>query len=146
MFDWFWEFLYGISKSLLRLIDGLISCTNKLCGIETVNFGGTESDLVSFMLRSDVMTNGFRIAAILGFIVLIFFTIFRIILVVIKEKPDMSPGQVGVKAFKTLLLFFFVPLIMLTVVWALNTLMNALYLATMNGSQSLGTFLFCSLG
>ena len=47
MFDWFWEFLYGISKSLLRLIDGLISCTNKLCGIETVNIGGTETDLVS---------------------------------------------------------------------------------------------------
>lgn len=142
MFDWFWEFLYGISKSLLRLIDGLISCTNKLCGIETVNIGGTETDLVSYMLRSEALSNGFKIAAILGFVVLVFFTIARIIMVVLKEKPDMSPVKVAGKAFKALLLFLFVPAIMLTMVWALNTLMNALYQATMNDSQSLGTFLF----
>ncbi|MBR1747813.1 MAG: hypothetical protein IJ735_06365 [Clostridia bacterium] len=142
MFDWFWEFLYGISKSLLRLIDGLISCANKLCGIETVNIGGTETDLVSYMLRSEAMANGFKVAAVLGFVVLIFFTIARIIMVVLKEKPDMSPIKVAGKAFKSLLLFLFVPAIMLTLVWALNTLMSALYQATMNGSQSLGTFLF----
>lgn len=142
MFDWFWEFLYGISKSILRLIDGLIACTNKLCGIESINIGGTETDLVSYMLRSEALANGFKIAAILGFIVLIFFTIARIIMVVMKEKPDMSPGKVAIKAFKSLLLFLFVPAIMLTLIWALNSLMNALYQATMNGSQSLGTFLF----
>jgi len=142
MFDWFWEFLYGISKSILRLIDGLISCTNKLCGIETVNIGGTETDLVSYMLRSEALANGFKIAAILGFVVLIFFTIARIIMVVMKEKPDLSPIKVAGKAFKSLLLFLFVPAIMITLVWALNTIMNALYQATMNGSQSLGTFLF----
>lgn len=142
MFDWFWEFLYGITKSLLRLIDGLVSCTNKLCGIESVNIDGKETDLVSYLLRSEGLANGFKIAAIIGFIVLVFFTIFRIIMVVVKEKPDMSPGQVAVKAFKTLLLFFFVPAIMLTLVWALNTIMGALYQATMGESQSLGTFLF----
>ena len=142
MFDWFWEFLYGISKSLLRLIDGLISCTNKLCGIETVSIGGTETDLVSYMLRSEALADGFKVAAILGFVVLIFFTIARIIMVVLKEKPDISPIKVTGKAFKALLLFLFVPAIMLTIVWSLNTLMKALYLATMNGSQSLGTFLF----
>ena len=123
MFDWFWEFLYGISKSLMRLIDGLIACTNKLCGIETVNIGGTETDLVSYMLRSDALANGFKIAAILGFIVLIFFTIARIIMVVMKDKQEISPAKVAGKAFKSLLLFLFVPLIMLTVVWALNTMM-----------------------
>ena len=142
MFDWFWEFLYGITKSLLRLIDGLISCANKLCGIEPINLGGTETDLVSYMLRSDALSNGFRVAAVIGLIVLVFFTIARIIMVVVKEKPDMSPGQVAVKAFKTLLLFFFVPVIMLTSIWALNTIMSALYEVTRNGSQSLGSFLF----
>ncbi len=142
MFDWFWEFLYGITKSLLRLIDGLIACANKLCGIEPINLGGTETDLVSYMLRSDALANGFRVAAVIAFVVLIFFTIARIIMVIVKEKPDMSPGQVGVKAFKTLLLFFFVPLIMLTAIWALNTIMGILYEATRNGSQGLGSFLF----
>ena len=94
------------------------------------------------MLRSEALANGFKIAAVLGFVVLIFFTIARIIMVVLKEKPDMSPIKVAGKAFKALLLFMFVPAIMLTLVWALNTIMNALYQATMNGSQSLGTFLF----
>ncbi|MBQ7642550.1 MAG: hypothetical protein IJS67_01485, partial [Clostridia bacterium] len=142
MFDWFWEFLYGITKSFLRLIDGLISCTNKLCGIESVTINGQETDLISFMLRSDALASGFKIAAVIGFIVLIFFTIARIIMVIVKEKPDMSPGQVAIKSFKSLLLFLFVPAIMLITVWALNTLMTALYAATVNGSQSLGTFLF----
>jgi len=142
MFDWFWEFLYGITKSLLRLVDGLISCANKLCGIETINIGGTETDLVSYMLRSDIISNGFKIAAVVGFIVLIFFTIARIIMVIVKEKPEMSPAQVAVKAFKTLLLFLFVPLIMVTLVWALNTLMSVIYAATRTGSQGVGNFLF----
>ena len=142
MFDWFWEFLYGITKSLLRLIDGLISCTNKLCGIEPVNIDGTDTDLISYLLRSDTLSNGFRIAAVIGFIVLIFFTIARIIMVIVKEKPDVSPGQVAMKAFKTLLLFFFVPVIMLTTVWALNTLMGVLYEATRNDAGSIGSFLF----
>ena len=142
MFDWFWEFLYGITKSLLRLIDGLISCANKLCGIETVNIGGTETDLVSYMMRSETLSNAFRVAAVIGFVVLIFFTIARIIMVIVKEKPDMSPGQVAVKAFKTLLLFLFVPAIMITAIWALNTLMGILYSVTRNGSQNLGSFLF----
>ena len=142
MFDWFWEFLYGISKSLLRLIDGLISCTNKLCGIESVNIGGTETDLVSYMLRSDAVSDGFKIAAIMGFIVLIVFTVARIIMVVAKEKPDISPLQVCGKAFRSLLLFLFIPLIMLTLVWSLNALMQALYTATMGNMQSLGAFLF----
>ncbi len=142
MFDWFWEFLYGITKSLLRLIDGLISCTNKLCGIEPVNIDGTDTDLISFMLRSETLNNSFKVAAVIGFIVLVFFTIARIIMVVVKEKPDVSPGQVAVKAFKTLLLFFFVPLIMLTAIWVLNTLMGVLYEVTRNSAGSIGSFLF----
>ncbi|MBQ9276659.1 MAG: hypothetical protein IJ226_03600 [Clostridia bacterium] len=142
MFDWFWEFLYGITKSFLRLIDGLISCTNKLCGIEPVNIDGTDTDLISYLLRSEALANGFKIAAVVGFIVLIFFTIARIIMVIVKEKPDVSPGQVAVKAFKTLLLFLFVPAIMLTLVWALNALMGVLYEATRNSAGSVGSFLF----
>ena len=142
MFDWFWEFLYGLTKSILRLIDGLISCINKLCGIEPVAVDGVETDLLSYMLRSDAVADGFKIAAITGFIVLVFFTIARIIMVVAKEKPDISPLQVCGKAFRSLLLFLFIPLIMLTLVWSLNALMQALYTATMGNMSSLGMFLF----
>ena len=142
MFDWFWEFLYSITKSILRLIDGLVSCANKLCGIETITVDGTETDFMSYILRNDSITNGFRIAAILGFIVLILFTIFRIIHIVTKEKPDMTPGQVCIKSFKALLTFMFIPAIMITLVLVLNTFLRAMYTVTLNGQQSIGSFLF----
>ena len=51
----------------------------------------------------------------------------------------MSPIKVAGKAFKALLLFMFVPAIMLTLVWALNTIMNALYQATMKERHVVGT-------
>ena len=142
MFDWLMRILYGFTKSLLRLIDGLIYCINKLCGIEPISVDGVDTDLVSYVLRSEVVADGFKIAAIMGFIVLIVFTIARIIMVVMKEKPDMPPLQVCGKAFRALLVFLFIPVAMLTLVWALNTLVQSLYTATMGNMSSLGTFLF----
>ena len=90
MFDWFWEFLYGISKSLLRLIDGLMSCINKLCGIEPVMIDGQETDFLTFFLRDQGVKDGFTIAVILALIVIVFFTIFRIVKTITKEKQDLS--------------------------------------------------------
>lgn len=142
MFDWFWEFLYGISRSLFRIIDGLAACANKLCGIESIYINGTETDFLSYILKSDTIGDAFRITVVIGLIVLVFFTIARIIMVITKEKPDMSPGQVAIKAFKTVLLFLFVPAIMITLTWIMSVLMTALYKATMNGAPTLGTFLF----
>ena len=142
MFNWFWRFLYGISRSLFRIIDGLAACANKLCGIESIYVNGTETDFLTYIIRSDAITNGFRIAVVAGLIVLVFFTIARIIFVITKEKPDVTPGQVCIKALKTVLLFLFVPAIMITLIWIMSVLMNALYKATMNGAPTLGTFLF----
>ena len=142
MFNWFWRFLYGISRSLFRIIDGLAACANKLCGIESIYINGTETDFLTYIIKSDVIANGFRIAVVAGLIVLVFFTIARIIFVITKEKPDVTPGQVCIKAFKTVLLFLFVPAIMITSIWIMSVLMNALYKATMNGAPTLGTFLF----
>ena len=142
MFDWFWEFLYGISRSLFRIIDGFAACANKLCGIESIYINGTETDFLSYIVKSDTIGNAFRIAVVSGLIVLVFFTIARILMVITKEKPDMTPGQVSIKAFKTVLLFLFVPAIMITLIWIMSVLMTALYKATMNGAPTLGTFLF----
>lgn len=142
MFGWFWRFLYGISRSLFRIIDGFAACANKLCGIESIYINGTETDFLTYIIKSDAIGTGFRVAVISGLIVLVFFTIARIIMVITKEKPDMSPAQVSIKAFKTVLLFLFVPAIMITLIWIMNVLMNALYKATMNGAPTLGTFMF----
>ncbi len=146
MFDWFWEFLYSITKSMLRIIDGVMACANKLCGIEDITVNGEGTDFLTYLLRSQKVTDAFIVAAVLGLIVLVFFTILAIIRLMVKEKPDMSPAQVCVKSFKSVLTFLFIPAIMIIGVWVANVFMQALYKATLTGSSSLGSFLFTAFG
>ena len=142
MFGWFYEFLYLISKTLLRLIDGLILCANKLCGIEPINFQGEEMDFLSYLLFSEEVGFAFRISAVLATVLLVIFTVFMILRSIVKDKVEGTPAQIAVKSFKTLLTFFFVPLIIFAFITVGNTFMNALYQATIQGSSSPGAFLF----
>lgn len=142
MFDWFWNFLYSITKSILRIIDGFMACANKLCGIESITVDGEETDFLTYLIRSREITGVFAVAAVLGLIVLVFFTILAIIRLIAKEKPDMTPAQICVKAFKSVLMFMFIPTIMVVGVWVGNVFMQALYKATLSGSSSVGNFLF----
>ena len=142
MFGWFYEFLYMISKTLFRLIDGLILCANKLCGIETINFDGEETDFLSYLLRSDTVGFAFRVSAILATVLLVAFTIYMIIRSILKDKAEGTPIQIAVKSFKTLLMFFFVPVVILAFMTVGNKFMNALYSATIHGASTPGAFLF----
>ena len=144
MFDWFWEFLYMISSTLFRLIDGLILCANKLCGIDTINFEGEEKDFLSYLLFSDKIGFAFRVSAILATILLVIFTVFMIIRSITKDKAEGTPAQIAVKAFKTILMFFFVPAVMIAFMTLGNAFVNALYGATVQSSASPGAFLFCA--
>ena len=105
MFDWFWDFLYGISKSIFRIIDGLMSCANKLCGIETIQYQGVDIDFVSFLLQNKNITYGFVGAVIIGIILTFIFGVAAIIRAIVSEKSHMTPAQVTVKVGKTLLTF-----------------------------------------
>ena len=142
MFDWFWEFLFSISSTLFRLIDGLVLCANKLCGIDTINFDGEETDFLSYLLFSDEIGFAFRVSAILASILLVIFTVFMIIRTITKDKAEGTPAQIAVKAFKTILMFFFVPAVMIAFMAIGNTFLNALYRATLQNASSPGAFLF----
>ncbi len=142
MFDWFWEFLYSITKSILRLIDGVMQCANKLCGIEDITVQGEDIDFLSYLLKRQEVTNAFIVAALLGLVVLVFFTILAIIRLIAKEKPDVTVAQICVKALKSVLTFLFIPAIMIIGVWVSNAFMQALYKATLAGGGSIGNFLF----
>ena len=142
MFDWFYEFLYMISKTLFRLIDGLIMCANKLCGIDPISFNGEETDFLSYLLLSDKIGFAFSVSALLATILLVLFTIFMIIRSIIKDKAEGTPAQIAVKSFKTLLTFFFVPVVVLAFMIVGNAFMNALYNATIQGASTPGAFLF----
>lgn len=119
-----------------------MQCANKLCGIEDITVSGEDIDFLSYLLRRQEVTNAFAVAAVLGLIVLVFFTILAIIRLIVKEKPDVTIAQICVKAMKSVLTFLFIPAIMIIGVWVSNAFMQALYKATLAGSGSMGNFLF----
>jgi hypothetical protein len=144
MFDWFWDFLYMISKTLFRLTDGLILCANKLCGIEPVSFNGEDTDLMSYLIFSDEIGFAFKATALLATILVVIFTVFMIIRSITRDKAEGTPTQLSVKAFKTVLTFFFVPAVILAFVLVGNLFVTAIYNATIQASSTPGTFLFCA--
>lgn len=142
MFDWFWKFLYSITKSLLSLCDWLMQCANKLCGIENILVDGESTDFMTYLLTSRQITFAFGSACVLAFIIIVIFCIFSIIRNTWKEQLGMTPGQIVVKAMKAILMYMLMPTIMLALVVFLNVFMNALYQATLQGGSSIGAYLF----
>jgi hypothetical protein len=142
MFDWFWHFLYQISKTLFKIIDGLVQCANYLCGVTPVTVDGEEVDFIEYILTSNQIGFAFRVAALLGIIVVVVFSIIAILRTIAKEKAEGTPAQIVGKAIKSILSFLFIPMIMIVVVNAGNIFMEAMYNATLQGNASLGDFLF----
>ena len=142
MFDWFYEFLFMISKTLFRLTDGLILCANKLCGIDPINFNGKETDFLSYLIFSDEIGFAFRISAVLATMLLAVFTVFMIIRTVAKDKAEGTPAQIAAKSFKTLVMFFLVPVSIYAFMMIGNAFVKALYSATIQASATPGSFLF----
>lgn len=146
MFDWFWRFLYQISKGLYWAIDMVMQCVNKLCGIEPINLGEEKIDFLSYLLTGQNIRFAFASMALLGIVVVVILAIFSILRNITKDKPNLTPSKVVVQSGKNILMFLFVPFIMLTVTYFLNTFMQAVYQATLAGSTSIGSFLFVSFG
>lgn len=147
MFDWIPELLYFISRTILQLVDGLIACANILCGIEPITVGEDKNtNFLLYIFKSEDVRFAFRIALILGLIVLVFATIYAIFRNLTKEKPELTPGQTCIKAAKTLLTFLFIPLCMSLLIWIGNEFVKAIYSATSGGTTELGAYLFTTIG
>lgn len=147
MFNWIWDLLYGISKSIFQLIDGLLSCANMLCGIEPIKYEGSEMDLLTFLLRNRNITYGFVTAVIIGVFLVVIFAIIAIIRSISSEKDGMTSAQIFVKVGKILLTFLFIPVALSLLVFFTNTFMQVLYRSTLGGSpDGIGRFLAGSFG
>ena len=147
MFDWIPELLYAISKTILQLIDGLILCANMLCGIEPITIGDNkDTNFLVYIFQNEDVGFAFKIALVLGLIVLVFATIYAIIRNLTKEKPEGTPAQICVKAAKLLLTFLFIPVCMIALILIGNEFVKAIYTATAGGSTQLGTYLFTTVG
>ena len=147
MFNWVWELLYGISKSIFAIIDDLLSCANMLCGIEPIKYQGTEMDFLTFLLRNRNIYYGFSGAVIIGVILVIIFSVFAIMRAIATDKGGLTPAQIYVRVGKTLLTFIFIPVCLVVLIYLTNIFMQSLYQATLGGSpDGVGRFLAGAFG
>ena len=79
MFDWLWHLLYQVTKTLFKIIDGLVKCANYLCGVEPIKVDGEEVDFLQYILTSSQIGFAFRVAALLGMVVVVVFSIIAIL-------------------------------------------------------------------
>ena len=147
LFDWIWELLYGISKSMYSIIDNLLACANMLCGIEPIRYSGSEMDFLTFLLRNQSITYAFTAAVLVAVLLVCIFAVVAIIKTIASEKNQKTPGQIFVGVGKTLLTFIFIPVAMTVLIFFTNAIMRVLYMATTGGSQDgLGRFLAGAFG
>ena len=154
MFDWFWEFLYGIVKTILFCIDFILEVAGMLCGIQSVTVpvekivGGEvvvsyeEMDLLYYFLSSNSILSAFVMVALVGFILLFIFTVFSVIRSMGKMGEGKSAVKICLDSSKILLYFLMVPGAMLIACIFVSTVMQAVNSATTQGASSLGASMF----
>jgi len=142
MFDWFWEFLYGISKVLMAGCDWIMDGARGLLGIDYVTIDGEQYDLLSYLLKSNYVTRGFGAVFSIAIIVAFILAVIAIIKSATKHEPGKNPIKIAFEALRNVLFFLAVPICMFTFTYFMNTFMKALYEATSQGSKSIGAFLF----
>ena len=125
MFNWVWDLLYGISKSIYQIIDALLACANMLCGIEPIRYQNTEMDLLTFLLKNKNVTYGFVGAVGIGLVLVVVFAVFAIIKSVASEKEGLTPTQIYVKVGKILLTFLFIPFCLSLLIYFSNVLIGS---------------------
>ena len=150
MFNWFWEFLYGLIKVPLFCIDAIMMIARKLCGIDAVQIEKTvngqtvyeDVDILTYFMKSETILTAFGKVCLFGFILLFLFTIFRIIKDQATFYDKKSPIRICLDSAKIILLFLLVPTIMILGTVFVSKLMQGIYEATANENSGLGGAMF----
>ena len=147
MFDWIWDLLYAISKSMYAIIDNLMACANMLCGIKPIRYAGTEMDFLMFLMRNQNIWYAFVAAVLIGVTLVVIFGVIAIIRAIGSEKVEKTPTQIALQIGKTMLIFIFIPAAMFLLIFLTNQIMLVLYNATLGGSpDGMGRFLAGAFG
>ncbi len=134
MFDWFWKFVYGLLIGITGMVDFILDVFRVLCGmapvIITEGSQKKEVDLLSHVLTSDTVYTAFWYVVFLGIGLLVLASAFMMIRLQYDPEQKKTPTSVIIKAFKSFLLFFMVPIIMVVGVVSVSTIMIQLDKAT----------------
>lgn len=115
---------YGMFSGICLLIDFIKTIFYKLCGIETVEIDGEQGDLLSNLLESDIIKRVFLTIFIIGFILLIMFTIIAIIKSNYQEKQNWK--TVLSKTGQAFFIMLLIPFTVLVGVMLTNTVMSSI--------------------
>lgn len=115
---------YGMFSGICILIDFIKTIFYKLCGIETVEIEGEQGDLLSNLLESDIIKRVFLTIFIIGFILLIIFTIIAIIKSNYQEKQNWK--TVLSKTGQAFMIMLLIPFTVLVGVMLTNTVMSSI--------------------
>lgn len=115
---------YGMFSGICLLIDFIKTIFYKLCGIGTVEIEGEQGDLLSNLLESDIIKRVFLTIFIIGFILLIVFTILAIIKSNYQEKQNWK--TVLSKTGQAFIIMLLIPFTVIIGVMLTNTIMSSI--------------------
>lgn len=125
--DLFYRILYKLFSCICVLIDFIKEIFYKLCGIETVNIEGENTDLLSSLMRSEVIRKVFLSVLLIGVILLVIFTMIAIVKSNYQEKQNYK--TVLVKTAQSMIILFIVPFTVLAGIVLTNTIMSSINLS-----------------
>ncbi len=144
----FYSIVYKIFSSICVLIDFIKTIFFKLCGIETVEIEGSQTDLLTNLLNSDAIRRVFLTITIIGFILLAVFTIIAIVKSNYQEKQNWK--TVMTKALHALIIMFILPATIISGVILANTVMSSINQGMqanlVNGNGTIGGQFLVTIG
>src|SRR5574344_314883 len=125
--DMFFSFLYMCFMFICKLIDFIKDIFYMLCGIDTVEVNGEQSDLLSSLIQSDTIKRTFLIIFLIGVILLVVFTIIAIIKANYQEKQNWL--SVLKKSGQSFVIAVLIPFTVLAGIVLTNTVMSSINMA-----------------
>ncbi len=124
--NWFFDLLYSIQKSVCYIIDFIKDIFYTLSGVEPININGTETDILSNFLLSDVVKKSFLIIMLIAVALLVVFVLVAIIRNEYAHGENKkSKGAILAKACHSFIIFLIVPFVLLAGIALSNTVVRA---------------------
>ena len=134
-FGWIYDVFYTLQKSICYLLDFIRDIFCKLAGIETVNIGGSQEEILTHFILSPEIRNAFLGVLLVGVILLF---VFVIIAIIESEAADpqhkKTKGQILVKSLQSFVIFLLIPFLLIAGIMLANVVVGAIH-ASMTGSM-----------
>ena len=130
--DMFFSFLYRFFAFICQLIDFIKSIFYMLVGITPVRVDGEETNMLTYMMGYPTVKKAFLLIFLIGFILLVVFTVVALIKVKYQEKQSWK--SVLEKTSKSFLVMLIIPFCLMAGILLTNTVMASVNMAMTPGT------------